>query len=91
MTHFVNSAARQTYAMLSTAELRAQLAKVEENGKKAKAALRAPVAGAPGDTIAVRAGRFERVVAAEVALNVCREMWKDLRTILDERENAHHA
>lgn len=85
--HFVNSAARATFSAMSIEALKAYIAKTEENGRKAKAAM-STVDGNRAVSTAIVHGRRVNVSAAESAYNTCRMAWKDAVTILREKESA---
>lgn len=87
MTHFVNSAARTVLEAKTVAELRELQTKVEISGRKAKEAMKT-VDGNRVVSQAVRHGRFVNVSAAESSYNSCRMYWKDIETIILEKEAA---
>lgn len=87
MTHFVNSAHRAALEAMTLDQLKSRLADIETAGKKAKAAMQT-LDGNRVVTLAMRAGRLANVTAAESAYNSCRGAWKDVMTIINEREAA---
>lgn len=84
MAHFVNSAARAAYAEKTNSELLALQARVVQSGLRNKDAMKT-ADGQRVVSIAVRGGQFVNVTAAESSYNACRNMWKDIQTILIER------
>lgn len=87
MTHFVNSAHRAALEAMTLAQLKTRLAEIEVAGKKAKDAMMTQD-GNRVVTLAMFAGRLSNVTAAEAAYNSCRMAWKDVMTVINEREAA---
>ncbi|AKF13564.1 hypothetical protein PHIN3_301 [Sinorhizobium phage phiN3] len=87
MTHFVNSAHRAALEAMSLEQLKTRLSDIEAAGKKAKAAMMTPD-GNRVVSLTMFAGRRSDVTAAEAAYNSCRMAWKDVMTVINEREAA---